>query len=67
MLGDKVVGVHVAVASHENTTIAGTKSQISKFVNFEASVLSVIHGHKAYSLVCEIVRVPDLVALLKNP
>lgn len=59
----KVVGVHVA--SHEDTAKAGKRKR--KFANFEASVQSVIHGHKAYSLVCEIARVPDLVALLNTP
>ena len=63
----KVVGVHVA--SHEDTAIVEKKRKrvTSKVANFEASVQSVIHGHKAYSLVCEIARVPDLVALLNTP
>jgi hypothetical protein len=63
----KVVGVHVA--SHEDTTatVGKRKRDTSDFANFEASVQSVIHGHKAYSLVCEIARVPELVALLNTP
>ncbi len=61
----KVVGVHVA--SHEDTTNTGKRKRITPtFANFEASVQSIIHGHKAYSLVCEIARVPDLVALLNS-
>mmetsp|Transcript_30605 Transcript_30605/g.41913 ORF Transcript_30605/g.41913 Transcript_30605/m.41913 type:complete len:274 (+) Transcript_30605:121-942(+) len=59
----KVVGVHVA--SHDDTAKAGKRKR--KFANFEASVQSDIHGHNAYSLVCEIARVPDLVALLNTP
>lgn len=61
----KVVGVHVA--SHEDTARTGKRKRVKfQHANFEASVQSVIHGHKAYSLVCEIARVPDLVALLNN-
>ena len=61
----KVVGVHVA--SHEDTAIVGKRKRVTpQFANFEASVQSVIHGHKAYSLVCEIARVPELVALLNT-
>ncbi len=60
----KVVGVHVA--SHEDTTVIVGKRK-RHLANFEASVQSVIHGHKAYSLVCEIARVPELVALLNTP
>eukprot|EP01035_Chromulina_nebulosa_P035079 gene35079-47134_t len=40
----KVVGVHVA--SHEGTTAKAGKRK-RKFVNFEASDQSVIHGHNA--------------------
>lgn len=69
----KVVGVHVA--SHEDMSSSSRSSQIQgkrkysidSYADFEASVHSAIHGHKAYSLVCEIARVPDLVQLLSNP
>ena len=62
----KVVGVHVA--SHEDTTIVGKRKRVaSHYADFEASVQSVIHGHKSYSLVCEIARVPELVAMLNTP
>jgi len=70
----KVVGVHVA--SHEDMSSSSSRSSqiqgkrkysIDSYGDFEASVDSAIHGHKAYSLVCEIARVPDLVHLLSNP
>ena len=64
----EVVGVHVA--SHEDSTVTAEapskKKRGDTEFNFEASIASAIHGHKAYSLVCEIARVPDLVELLNG-
>lgn len=63
----KVVGVHVA--SNEDSTLLSPDGKPTKkrsFARFEASIASAIHGHKAYSLVCDIARVPDLMALLNN-
>lgn len=61
----RVVGVHLA--SHNNTTLGGPKSKKKRtYSDLEASVASAIHGHKAYSLVCDIARVPDLLALLNG-
>lgn len=64
----KVVGVHVA--SHEDSAISsvreGQHTADSIFADFEGSVMSVVHGHKSYCLVCEVARVPDLIALLNT-
>lgn len=51
-----VVGVHVA--SHNDSSLKPTKKQ--KKVSLDASISSAIHGHTAYSLICEIARVPEL-------
>lgn len=59
----RVVGVHVA--SHDDTTLGRPKGKKKRtYSDLEASVASAIHGHTAYSLVCDIARVPDLLALL---
>jgi len=66
----EVVGVHVT--SHKDSTVPveapGKKKRDDTEFNFEDSIAmhSAIHGHRAYSLVCEIARVPDLVELLNG-
>jgi hypothetical protein len=62
----KLIGVHVA--SHEDSSSTGAVKRKRKatFANFEADIRSEIHGHKAYSLVCEIARVPSLTTLLSS-
>jgi hypothetical protein len=62
----KLIGVHVA--SHEDSSSAGAVKRKRKatFANFEADIRSEIHGHKAYSLVCEIARVSSLITLLSS-
>jgi hypothetical protein len=61
----RVVGVHVA--SHDDTTLGGPRGKKKRTISdLKASVVSAIHGHTSYSLVCEIARVPDLLALLSG-
>lgn len=58
-----VVGIHVA--SHNDPQIQKKRKLIGS-TDLEGSVLSSVHGHTAYSLVCEVARVPDLVNLLNS-
>ena len=69
----KVVGVHVA--SHDSTTATPPVEKAEHTVDsagFEsvsvalASLSSNIHGHSAYTMVCEIARVPALIAFLRE-
>lgn len=65
VVDDKLVVVGVHVASHDDSRWEGTKGKKKRpYSDLEASVASAIHGHTAYSLVCEIARVPDLLELL---
>lgn len=59
-----VVGVHVA--SHDDSSLHPTKKQKKDSDLDAASIVSAIHGHTAYSLVCEIARVPDLLRHLAD-
>lgn len=53
--------------SHDDTTLGGPKRKKKRAVSaLEASVTSVIHEHTAYSLVCDIARVPGLLDLLRG-
>jgi len=76
----KVVGVHVAShdrtaadvqhpqvkkARHNNSS-AAARSVESSVLAYEESLASSIHGHHAYSLICEVSRVPDLVQFLHD-
>jgi len=69
----KVIGVHVA--SHDNTTATPPVEKAEHTADsagFEsvsvalASLSSNIHGHSAYTMVCEIARVPALVDFLRE-
>jgi hypothetical protein len=68
----RVVGIHVA--SHDDTI----KNPELKKTNFKPyatvsdvnlaceSLASSIHGHHAFALICEVARVPDLIAFLST-
>jgi hypothetical protein len=69
----KVVGVHVA--SHDDTVrppeieeCGKNQKAASDENDYSASnsIASSIHGHHAYRLICEVARVPDLVAFLRE-
>jgi hypothetical protein len=60
-----VVGVHIA--SHDDKLKPeSSKKKKRTLSELEASIASDLHGYTAYSLVCEIARVPKLVAHLKQ-
>ena len=60
----EVVGVHIA--SHDDSSLESPKKKKKIMNELEASVSSKIHGDSAYSLVCEIARVPELIAHLNS-
>ena len=53
-------------ASHDNQSSPSFVKKKRTFSELEASIASKIHGHTAYSLVCEIARVPELIAYLNQ-
>lgn len=55
-----VVGVHIASHDDKSDPDSGKKRKRT-LSELEASVASDLHGYTAYSLVCEIARVPKLV------
>lgn len=69
----RVIGVHVA--SHDNTTTtppvteaketAGS-ADLESVNSAVTSLSSNIHGHFAYTMICEIARVPSLIEFLKE-
>jgi hypothetical protein len=69
LVGGEVVLIGVHVASHDNTLVPEadeSRKRVRSMSDLEASISSAIHGHTAYSLVCEIARVSELVELLKE-
>lgn len=61
----KVVGVHVT--THEDSRYYHSKKVSANIVGvFDAVIKSEIHGRHAYCLICEIARVPSLIALLEH-
>lgn len=68
----RVIGVHVA--SHDNTTATPSVEKAEHTVDSAglesvsvalASLSSNIHGHSAYTMICEIARVPALIDFLR--
>jgi hypothetical protein len=69
LVGGQVVLIGVHVASHDNTLVpepGESRKRTRTMSDLEASITSALHGHTAYSLVCEIARVSELVKLLNE-
>jgi hypothetical protein len=69
----RVIGVHVA--SHDNTTATPPVERAKDTEDSAghesvsialASLSSNIHGHSAYTMICEIARVPELIAFFRE-
>lgn len=68
----RVIGVHVA--SHDSTVSSPPVKKVkhTEIADYESvsvslsSLSSNIHGHAAYTVICEIARVPELIELLQQ-